>query len=389
MSDLLTRPASTESADPGRESTAGRLRARWRGLTRPRPARSASAGGFVAGLLAASGSVSVCVALVWMGSAGSGDAAVLGGLLTWLLGHGAGLKTGTADVTAVAGSDYVAANGTVNFAVGQATALVTVQVTNDTLVENPETLFLNLTAGTNATISDAQGVGTINSDDAGTTPTGFPTSPTIVGTDGNNNMNAGTSTVDYVDAKGGDDVITGVGSRDYIDGGTGTDTISYHWSGAAVDVDLLRSAQRSGDANGDVLVNIENVTGSGGRDLIAGDNAANVLNGLGGQDTLTGRGGSDRFVFNSAVNANGDVVTDFTSGDTLDFALIDANAGVAGDQAFTWLDTGEFTGAAGQLREYGLDGVHYVAGDVDGDKVSDFVIKLSGVSNLGAGDLLL
>ena len=101
MSDLLTRPASTESADPGRESTAGRLRARWRGLTRPRPARSASAGGFVAGLLAASGSVSVCVALVWMGSAGSGDAAVLGGLLTWLLGHGAGLKTGTADVTAV------------------------------------------------------------------------------------------------------------------------------------------------------------------------------------------------------------------------------------------------------------------------------------------------
>ena len=94
-------------------------------------------------------------------------------------------------------------------------------------------------------------------------------------------------------------------------------------------------------------------------------------------------------MFNSAVNANGDVVTDFTSGDTLDFALIDANAGVAGDQAFTWLDTGEFTGAAGQLREYGLDGVHYVAGDVDGDKVSDFVIKLSGVSNLGAGDLLL
>jgi hypothetical protein len=55
----------------------------------------------VAGFVAAAGSVALCVALVWMGSTGSGDAAALGGLLTWLLGHGAGLTTGTADVTAV------------------------------------------------------------------------------------------------------------------------------------------------------------------------------------------------------------------------------------------------------------------------------------------------
>jgi hypothetical protein len=94
-------------------------------------------------------------------------------------------------------------------------------------------------------------------------------------------------------------------------------------------------------------------------------------------------------VFSSPLNANGDVVTDFASGDTLDFSLIDADAALAGDQAFTWLDTGEFTGAAGQLREYDLDGVHYLAGDVDGDKVSDFVVKLLGFSNLGTGDLVL
>jgi hypothetical protein len=94
-------------------------------------------------------------------------------------------------------------------------------------------------------------------------------------------------------------------------------------------------------------------------------------------------------VFSSPLNANGDVVTDFASGDTLDFSLIDADAALAGDQAFTWLDTGEFTGAAGQLREYDLDGVHYVAGDVNGDRVADFTVKLAGVSNLGAGDLVL
>jgi Ca2+-binding RTX toxin-like protein len=297
----------------------------------------------------------------------------------------------TADGTATAGSDYTALTGTVSFAAGEAVKTISVAIINDTLVESPEVFTVNLTGGTNVTIADAQGVATINSEDSGTTapPAGFPTSPTIVGTDGNNTMNAGASTIDYVDAKGGDDLITGVGSKDYIDGGAGDDTISYHWSGAYVDVDLMRSTQRNGDAGGDVLVNIENIRGSGHNDLLAGDNGANVINGLGGRDTLTGRGGNDRFLFNSALNANGDVVTDFASGDALDFSLIDANAGLAGDQAFTWLDTGEFTGAAGQLREYDLDGVHYLAGDVDGDKVSDFVVKLLGVSNLGTGDLVL
>jgi Ca2+-binding RTX toxin-like protein len=297
---------------------------------------------------------------------------------------------GTANGTATAGSDYIAATRTVTFAAGQATATVTVQITNDTLIENPETFFLNLTGGTNVTISDRQGVGTINSDDTGTTPlpAGFPTRPTISGTDGNNNINARASTIDYVDAKGGDDVIAGVGSRDYIDGGTGSDTTSYHWSGARVDVNLMRATQRNGDANGDVLVNIENVTGSNGNDLLAGDNGANVLNGLGGQDTLTGRGGSDHFVFDSAVNANRDVVTDFALGGKLDFSLIDANAGLVGNQAFAWLDTGAFSGTAGQLRKYNQNGKHFVAGDTNGDRVADFIVEVAGKTDLTSADIL-
>ena len=291
--------------------------------------------------------------------------------------------------TASAGSDYTALTGKVNFAAGEVSKLVTISIANDARLEGHETILVRLSGGKNVTIADGSGTGTIRNDDATTSPASVPTSPTVSGTNGNDKINARASTVDYVDAKGGDDGITGVGGRDYIDGGAGSDTISYHWSGARVDVDLLRSTQKNGDAGGDVLVNIENIRGSARNDLLAGDNGANVLNGLGGHDTLTGRGGSDRFVFNSAANANGDAVTDFTSKDTLDFSLIDANAGRAGDQAFTWLDTGKFTGAAGQLREYDLNGVHYVAGDVDGDRVADFTIKLSGVSNLNAGDLLL
>jgi aryl-phospho-beta-D-glucosidase BglC (GH1 family) len=294
--------------------------------------------------------------------------------------------------TASAGSDYTALTGTVNFAAGEASKLVTISIANDARFEDNETVLVRLTGGENVIIADGSGEGTIRNDDALASPAavqaGIPVEATITGTGGNDRMNAGASTVDYVDAKGGDDFIAGVGSRDYIDGGTGSDTISYHWSGAYVDVDLLRSTQRNGDASGDVLVNIENVTGSARNDLLAGDNGANVLNGLGGQDTLTGRGGSDRFVFNSAADANGDTVTDFASGDKLDFGALDANADVSGNQAFTWLDTRAFTGSAGQLREYDQRGVHYVAGDVDGDGAADFTVIVAGTHNLSSGDFL-
>jgi predicted extracellular nuclease len=57
--------------------------------------------------------------------------------------------------------------GTVNFADGQTTATVTISVAGDTVVEGNETFFVNLTAPTGgATISDAQGLGTINNDDS-------------------------------------------------------------------------------------------------------------------------------------------------------------------------------------------------------------------------------
>ena len=73
----------------------------------------------------------------------------------------------TADGTAtVAGSDYVATNGTISFAAGETVKTVTVTVNSDTVVEPSETLFVNLSGATNdAVIADAQGVGTITDDD--------------------------------------------------------------------------------------------------------------------------------------------------------------------------------------------------------------------------------
>jgi CSLREA domain-containing protein len=83
-----------------------------------------------------------------------------------------GFSFATADGTATAAdSDYVAASGTGTIPAGGATASTTVSVTTngDAVFENNETLLVNLSAPTNAVITDNQGVGTITNDDASPT----------------------------------------------------------------------------------------------------------------------------------------------------------------------------------------------------------------------------
>jgi Calx-beta domain/Matrixin len=71
----------------------------------------------------------------------------------------------TANGTATAGSDYTAKNGTLTFVPGAASQTIEVAVTQDATVEPDETVLLNLSNATQATIADNQGVGTIQADD--------------------------------------------------------------------------------------------------------------------------------------------------------------------------------------------------------------------------------
>jgi Calx-beta domain len=72
----------------------------------------------------------------------------------------------TADGTARAPRDYAASSGTLTFAPGETAKTVTVQVNGDTRKEPNETFNVNLANVTgNATIADAQAVGTIVDDD--------------------------------------------------------------------------------------------------------------------------------------------------------------------------------------------------------------------------------
>ncbi|MCP9934861.1 cadherin-like domain-containing protein [Cyanobium sp. Candia 9D4] len=85
---------------------------------------------------------------------------------------GASVNFATADGTATAGSDYLAASGTLNFAgtTGE-TQTISVTINGDTAFEPNESFFLNLSAPTNGvTLLDGQGIGTITNDDAAPLP---------------------------------------------------------------------------------------------------------------------------------------------------------------------------------------------------------------------------
>jgi Ca2+-binding RTX toxin-like protein len=241
----------------------------------------------------------------------------------------------------------------------------------------------------------------------------------LIGNSGNNvlfgaggdDMLAGGAGADHLIGGGNNDTLKGGGGADTLDGDGGIDTASYSGSSAHVFVSLLSDFADWGDAAGDELNNVENLTGSNYDDTLAGDDGVNVLQGLNGHDslwgyggadtllggvgddtlrggagadTLTGGLGADRFVFSALSDstvAAPDHITDLQDGtaavgDRIDLSAIDANTLVAGNQAFRWIgNENDFVDewGAGQLRFNG----GFVEGDVNGDFVVDFRIQVT------------
>ncbi len=133
-------------------------------------------------------------------------------------------------------------------------------------------------------------------------------SDTLIGGDGDDLLLGDWSTFvlganysDLLDGGDGNDTLVGGSGGDRLDGGAGSDTADYTDSFTAVKVDLNlqdgSTAQSGGElynyAVGDVLISIENVTGSDSNDTLIGNSEANILLGLGGHDTLSGGAGAD------------------------------------------------------------------------------------------------
>lgn len=144
----------------------------------------------------------------------------------------------------------------------------------------------------------------------------------------------------------GNDIIQGGGGADILNGGAGVDTISYASSELSVEVTLngkLPATVSGGDAEGEIAVNFENVTGSAHADTLTGDSGANVLDGGPGADTLTGGDGNDTYVIddtgdkileNSSRNSGTDLVystlTTYTLGETLENLTLSGSGNIMG-----------------------------------------------------------
>jgi Ca2+-binding RTX toxin-like protein len=137
---------------------------------------------------------------------------------------------------------------------------------------------VDLSAGT-GTGGDAQGDTLTNIENL----IGSVVNDTLIGNTGANDLRGDL----------GDDVIRGGVGADRIGGGAGVDTADYSTSSAGVTIDLAAGTGTGGDAQGDTLFGIENVTGSALVDKLLGDGFANALNGGAGDDVLRGGAGGD------------------------------------------------------------------------------------------------
>jgi Ca2+-binding RTX toxin-like protein len=223
---------------------------------------------------------------------------------------------------------------------------------------------------------------------------------TLFGAYGNDTLIGGT----------GDDALYGGSGDDIMIGGTGDDLydvfaagdLVFELAGEGTDTVLASTSYTLPD-------NVENLTitqfvgassgtGNGLDNGIRGNEYANVLSGLAGNDWLAGFAGDDRliggagqdqmeggaggdtFVFTSLAETSfgaPDHIWDFVDndGDKIDLSAIDANVNAAGDQAFIWIGNNNAfsdTLGTGQLRFNG----GFLEGDVNGDLVADFRIQV-------------
>ncbi len=191
---------------------------------------------------------------------------------------------------------------------------------------------------------------------------------------------------DVVFAGDGDDLViasNGDGDDTYW-GDAGTDTLDYAAITSNIEVDLGSGLMGRGQvmigAETDTIFGFENVLTGSGNDRIIANDAVNVMDGGGGNDTFT---------FRSAAAADGDKILNFAPGDKIDLSGIDADRGADGHQSFVLFTSGGFS-AAGQLMvsyETGADGEHTViSGNVDDDNAAEFQITLAGHHNLTTSD---
>lgn len=231
----------------------------------------------------------------------------------------------------------------------------------------------------NLSLTGSTGNDTLTGNKGNNTIKGGSGADTVRGADGNDKLHGDTGNDKLYGGNGDDDLYGGAGNdtlygdagRDYLSGSTGSDKL-YGGSGA------------------------DTLLGGDGNDLLDGGSSVDHLTGGLGADTLTGGTGADHFIFNSikdstVASTGRDTITDFSRSelDRIDLSAIDASTRTTGNQAFKFVGTDAFSGAAGELRYVKTATTTTVYGDINGDGQSDFAIKFDDALSLRASDFIL
>lgn len=245
---------------------------------------------------------------------------------------------------------------------------------------------LVLTFSTNGDATTASLTGDLASGYSGLIdPTGISDQVTFAGVERFDLTFTGTGVANFQTGDG-EDTLRGGAQGDGLYSGGGKDRLQ----GGAGD-DLLEAGEGrdrlEGGEGADVL------RGGLGVDNLLGGSGADTLTGGAGKDQLTGGADADRFVYSAVADSGAartgrDQIRGFeeAGGDRIDLSTLDANAGVAGDQAFVLV--GASSGAAGELWLTLDGGATVVRGDVDGGG-ADFSIEVASDLALTAAAFVL
>uniref|UniRef100_UPI0039861924 beta strand repeat-containing protein n=1 Tax=Pseudomonas savastanoi TaxID=29438 RepID=UPI0039861924 len=161
------------------------------------------------------------------------------------------------------------------------------------------------------------------------------------------------------------DTFIGGAGADAIDGREGQDSVWYITSAAGVSINLQTQVNQGGDAEGDVLLNIERVLGSHYDDVLIGDTGANYLEGGLGNDVVDGGDGND-FLYGGLISSIGPFTLDSsTNGPQADILY-----GGSGNDTLVTAASDEGSQAYG---EAGVDTITVAQGMADGGEGNDLL----------------
>ncbi len=292
----------------------------------------------------------------------------------------------TVNNTATTGdNDYVLNSGTLNFAIGDDSETITVVINGDQKVEVNESFFVNLSNASNGSIADAQGVGTINNDDAATV--------TLTGGVAQNEGNSGTTNYTFTatlnnPVQGGFSVAytTSDGTATVADADYTDNDGSLSFAGTAGETQtftVLVNGDTKVEANETFTVALGaissaptgvTVAGTSQTGTITNDDAATVTL-TGGIAQNEGNSGTTSYTFTATLN------NPVQGGFSVAYTTNDGTATVA-DNDYTDKDGSlSFAGTSGETQTFTV----LVNGDTKVEANETFTVALGAISSAPTG----